>query len=114
LLHILARVLTVAGYHVIPVQSGEHALEMLACIQPDLVISDVTLTGISGVELCRRIQAHPRYHRMRVLLITGLALDELPADCTPAAVLQKPIAMTQLLEVIDGICAVEPSEERAR
>ncbi len=48
--------LRAAGYGIYPVSSGEAALEEYAARQPDLVLLDVWLPGIDGVETCRRLR----------------------------------------------------------
>jgi two-component system KDP operon response regulator KdpE len=52
----LERSLTAHGYLVLTAASGEEALQTLAQQQPDLVLLDLLLPGISGLEVCRRIR----------------------------------------------------------
>lgn len=52
----LAAVLTGFGYAVTEVASGEAALTAYVCTSPPLVLLDVDLDGIGGVEVCRRIR----------------------------------------------------------
>ncbi len=51
--------------------SGEEALERLAKEHVDLVVSDVMMPGISGLELCRRIKSDPRTEALPVILLTA-------------------------------------------
>src|SRR5262249_10150123 len=44
------------GYHVVPVASGAEALTAARRIPPDVVLLDVALPDLSGVELCRRLR----------------------------------------------------------
>src|SRR5262245_48952391 len=56
----LQRTLEVAGYEVIPVSSGEEAIDLLKEDDVDLVLTDKRLPGMDGVELVRRVKAeHP-------------------------------------------------------
>jgi len=50
--------------------SGEEALMMLVKYQPQVVLLDVTMPGMGGIETLRRIKA--RYPALRVLMVTGL------------------------------------------
>ncbi len=50
---------------------GERALERLASSKVDMVISDVMMPGISGVELCRRIKTDPATNMLPVILLTA-------------------------------------------
>jgi signal transduction histidine kinase len=54
---LLARILARDDYRVISTTSGEDALEQFARLQPDLVLLDVMLPGIDGLETCRRLKA---------------------------------------------------------
>ncbi len=45
------------GYAVVEVRSGEEALEKVRDMRPDLILLDVNLPGISGLETCREIRA---------------------------------------------------------
>ena len=57
ILSFLAENLRADDYTVLAAESGEEALEMLADTRPDLVLLDVVLPGISGLDLCRRLRA---------------------------------------------------------
>jgi two-component system response regulator MprA len=54
---LLRRVLTLEGYSVDTASSGAAALETTRSHEPDLVILDVLMPGIDGLEVCRRLRA---------------------------------------------------------
>jgi len=70
--------------------SGEEAVERVATLEPDLVLMDINMPGISGIESTRRIMAaHPE---VRVVLLSTYREDDLPADardCGAAAYVNK-------------------------
>jgi two-component system cell cycle sensor histidine kinase/response regulator CckA len=69
----LSAALEDGGYQVTAARSGEEALECLATMSPDVVVSDVVMPGqVDGYELCRRIKAGP-LHDTPVLLLTSLS-----------------------------------------
>jgi len=69
---ILAHVLQDAGYRVVTVDDGRAALKHLETNVPALVITDVTMPGMDGFELCRAIRADQNRQNLPVLLLTNL------------------------------------------
>jgi len=55
------------GYSVIEAKSGEEALELVRTERPDLIVLDVNLPGISGLETCREIRASSD---VRIIMLT--------------------------------------------
>lgn len=60
-----------AGFHVIPCTSGEEGLASIALTPPDLVLLDLMLPGIDGLEVCRRIKQDPRSAGVPVMMLTA-------------------------------------------
>ena len=58
------------GYESLLASSGEEALAILEKVQPDLVLSDILMPGMDGIELCRRIKLNPKTRNVPVLIIT--------------------------------------------
>jgi DNA-binding response OmpR family regulator len=75
-LNLLGAILRDEEVSVVTAQSGDAALEMLREIRPDLIISDVVMPGLNGIELCRRLKADPATSNIPVLLMTALRCDE--------------------------------------
>lgn len=73
LLHIVTLFLGVAGYEVTSATCGEEALEAIEQHRPDLIISDVMMPGIDGVELCRRLRARPDTATVPIIMFTALS-----------------------------------------
>ena len=59
------------GYGVMTAASAEVALQLLDVETPDLVLSDVHMRGMSGIELCASLKADPRFQLTPVVLLTG-------------------------------------------
>jgi putative two-component system response regulator len=65
--------LTGLGYRVLPAASGEDALAVLERTPPDLVLTDVKMGGMTGVDLCARIKRDPRWQLIPVVILTAIA-----------------------------------------
>lgn len=51
--------------------NGEEALALASVIHPDLVFADLSMPGIDGAELCRRLKGSPEHQDVPVVLLTG-------------------------------------------
>lgn len=68
-----ARILEAEGFGVLALAGAEEALAELKAVRPDLVLSDVRLGGMDGMELCRKIRSDPRLAAVPVILLSGEA-----------------------------------------
>jgi DNA-binding response OmpR family regulator len=73
LLHVVAMYLSIEGYDVDTASNGEEGLRLLEQRRPDLVILDVMMPGIDGLEACRRIKSNPETRAIPVVLFTALS-----------------------------------------
>jgi putative two-component system response regulator len=69
----LRRILETEGYQVVTAADATAALAEVERLPPDLVLSDVQMPGLSGIELCHQLKSDPRTRLVPVVLITGLA-----------------------------------------
>jgi two-component system cell cycle sensor histidine kinase/response regulator CckA len=72
-LALLVRLLTSAGYQVHPADSGELALAAVAANLPDLILLDVRMKGVDGLEVCRQLKARPESRHIPIILISAFA-----------------------------------------
>ncbi len=63
--------LLLSRYNVITANDGMRAYERAISEQPDLIISDIVMPEMNGIELCSRVKANPDTNRIPVLLITA-------------------------------------------
>lgn len=59
------------GYRVTTVTSGEEALDGARSRLPDLVVLDLMLPGVDGLEVCRRLQADPATRAIPIVMLTA-------------------------------------------
>ena len=76
ILKTLEMLLVPNGYEVIKASSGEEAIKKLLEERVDLVIMDVKMPGMDGLETCRLIKEDDQYQHLPVVLITGLTAKE--------------------------------------
>ena len=68
---LIAGILSQAGYAVAMAASGEEALERLKTLVPDLILLDIEMPGLSGIETCRIIKKDARTAEIHVLFVTA-------------------------------------------
>ena len=103
----LRRYLARFGWNVLEAHTAEQALALLDdSAAPDLVICDLNLPGLSGVELCRRVaERHPSLASRLVLTSgdVGSASRELQHAALACPILGKPFSLDQLASVVDSV-----------
>jgi len=96
----LEGLLSLEGYNVVTANDGEHALAEFKRIQPDLLLLDVNMPKLSGMEVCRRLKNNPETFLVPIVLITALtAIEDRVAGIEAGAddFLTKPVEREQLL-----------------
>ena len=71
-LSLLVELLEQEGYEVFAAQDGGTALELALATELDVVVSDVVMPVMDGIELCRRLKKHVQTAHVPVLLISGV------------------------------------------
>jgi two-component system, cell cycle response regulator DivK len=98
-----ALLLEESGYSVEHAGSGQGALESAAAELPDVILMDLGLPDMNGLDVTRRLKADPATSSAPIVAITGRALETdqnacLAAGC--AAYIAKPVDTTVLLGII--------------
>jgi two-component system, cell cycle response regulator DivK len=105
--------LALEGFETLEAADGAQALTRIAERVPDVVVTDLNLPGMDGLELCARLKADRRTERVPIVALTGSALEEdveraQRAGC--ARVLIKPFPPDQLgREIAQVLAAVPPA-----
>jgi two-component system, OmpR family, KDP operon response regulator KdpE len=103
---VLLRSLQTHGYDVRTAAAGEAALEVVHDWPPDLVITDLTMPGLDGIELCRQLRAQSLL-LIIVLLVKGEEQTKVKAlDAGADDYVTKPFGMDELLRASGQPCAV--------
>jgi two-component system, cell cycle response regulator CpdR len=100
----LARALERAGHQVSAVGDGDAALALASDSDFDLLLADVVMPGIDGIELARRVSA--LLPELRIMFITGfaaVALNQPGFARRQPRVLAKPFHLRQLVDEVDKV-----------
>ena len=71
----LAMILKLEGHEIDTAYSGAQALERVAEFTPDIVLLDIGLPGLDGLQVAARIRANPQHQSVRLVAITGYGKD---------------------------------------
>ncbi len=91
------------GWNLIFAENGKEALEKIQQHKPDLVIADLRMPIMDGLELTRQLRADKLLHDLPIILVTADALDETEALARKYGVsefLTKPVRKTKMLDAI--------------
>ena len=100
---LIAVALKVAGYDVHVAVDGEDALALVTTLRPSLIMMDIQLPGMDGLEVTRRLKAEPATRSIAIVATTAYAMvgDEQKArDAGCDGYIAKPIDTRRLSEVV--------------
>jgi CheY-like chemotaxis protein len=69
----LARLLQVVGHSTFFVHDGRAALSLLDRVRPDMILLDMMMPGIDGIEVLKTIRAHPIHKNLPVIVYSALS-----------------------------------------
>lgn len=103
LVRLVETALSDEGWDVMTANDGESGLEMILVEQPDLVILDVMMPGLTGWEISKYLRTKKAFSDLPILMLTGIGerMNALTAPLYGAtAHLDKPFDLDDLLEVV--------------
>lgn len=113
---LLREILTPAGYRVRLADSGELALAAVLAFPPDLILLDLKMPGIDGLEVCRRLKAQASTRDIPVILLSAYAgVEEWVKGLRLGAVdhIGKPFQTEELLMRVRTHLALRQAREEA-
>jgi len=103
----MAKLLELESFAVVTAQDGVDALKVAADEQPDLILTDVNMPNLNGIEMIRELRKRPGFSRVPIIAITaygnGVAKEALEAGADGAAT--KPVQFNELVERIRRLLA---------
>lgn len=92
-----------SDYEYLVATNGKEGLKTALREQPDLVISDIQMPGISGMDLCKTLRSAPGLRRSKLVLMSSKWTDERQAEANSIGVdrcLQKPVSPEDLVDLV--------------
>lgn len=118
LLVLNAMILGEEGYEVQGASSGREGLKIVRDFHPDVVLLDVVLPDISGIEVCRNIKNHSALKDILVVLMSGIQISsDLQADGLNMGAdgfIRKPIPNKELIARVQSMVRIRRAEEALR
>lgn len=103
-MRLVAKILRNAGYTLLEASTGLDGLELAAREQPDLILMDINLPDIDGIEAVKRLKSTPVLQSIPVIALTANAMygdreHYIASGCD--GYLAKPIARMELLKTVE-------------
>jgi CheY-like chemotaxis protein len=104
-LYTLSTYLEAKGYQLVVARNGAEALSRIHDSRPDLILMDIQMPGMDGLEAIQRIRSDPTMATVPIIALTELAMPGDEERCLAAgadAYLSKPVSLTGLARTIDA------------
>jgi two-component system cell cycle response regulator DivK len=109
---IFSGMLTHSGFEVVEAEDGQQALDAVAKSLPDVILMDLSIPGVDGWEVTRRLKADARSQPVPIIALTAHAMrgDEERARAAGCDhYLAKPISPKKVVEEVRKILKMEPT-----
>jgi DNA-binding response OmpR family regulator len=94
---VLTTQLTTQEYEVVQATNGEESIELASSTQPHVILMDMGLPGLDGIEACRRLKANKKTRHIPVIMMTGFVYEkEVAIEAGADDFVSKPIDFTEL------------------
>jgi len=100
----LKLILQHSGFDVVEAEDGRQAVETVRQEKPDLVLMDVTLPVIDGLQATRDIRAAEEFKRLPIIIVSAHDSDEIrrqAAEAGGTAYISKPVEVEELKKLIE-------------
>ena len=102
------------GFETEPVRDGREALDRARAFAPDLVVMDIQMPHVSGLELIEQMKADEELKAMPIMAVTAYAAkgdEERIRDAGAEGYVSKPISVIRFVEAVQGLLAAAQSRQ---
>ena len=103
------------GYFLHYASSGTKALERLDTLEPDVILLDVMMPDLDGIEVCKLIKANPKWEHIPIIMVTALNSKKDLAICLQAGAndfLSKPVNSVELKARVASMLRIKGQYDR--
>ena len=100
------RVLTANGFEVFKASDGEEGLIKATTLKPDLIVLDLMMPGMSGLEVCKLLKMRSDTKHIPIIILSALNREvdrEYAKEAGANLFMTKPFLVDELLVAIDGL-----------
>jgi PAS domain S-box-containing protein len=108
--------LELTGYKVVTAQDGVDAIVQAKLVRPDLILMDVQMPRMDGIEATRKLRSEPNFRYTPIIALTALAMPSDRERCLEAGMdeyISKPVNLKALVKIIQG-CLFSNQEIKSR
>ncbi|MBW3553001.1 MAG: response regulator [Gemmatimonadetes bacterium] len=108
---IYGKLLWYNGFDVLWAESGEDGVRLAEEHEPDVVLADLMLPGMSGIEMCEALKANASTRHIPVIMLTARSRREYGARALDAGCeryLEKPIGPLSVLHIVEDLVGRPP------
>jgi CheY-like chemotaxis protein len=98
------------GYEVLIAHDGFEVINMAEQASPHIILMDIQMPAMDGLEAIRRLRANPRFAQMPIIALTALAMPGDRERCLEAGAneyMSKPVNLKMLVKTIDDLLRIE-------
>jgi CheY-like chemotaxis protein len=99
----LALLLDAYGHEVHAAESAVEAWDMLQRVKPDVLITDLMMPRMSGLDLCRRVRDDPRWEALPVVMLSAAPAPALGYGVWVDRYLTKPAPVEEVLKAVESV-----------
>ena len=112
---VIEALLSDCGYELHYAANGRQAIDLLYVFKPDLILLDVMMPEIDGIEVCKQIKNHPVWKFTPIVMVTALNTKEDLALCIEAGAddfLSKPVNRLELRARVHSMLRIKQQHDR--